>query len=156
MRKIAIALLMILSLTSCVNQRSVARWVRNHPEKVFMSQKTVIKTKIDTIRVPIKGDTISKFIVSNRVDTFFKEGRAEVRLIFRTDTINKNSRVFIKAICKPDTVTVFDTDTITIVNTTNIGIIQPKWYEKPLNWFFIIIFLAAIFYINHRYAASKH
>lgn len=138
-------------LTSCVNHRSVMRWIKKNPEKVYTRIETVIKTKTDTFRIPIKGDTISKFIVANHIDTVYKEGRAEVRLIFRTDTINKNSRIYIKSICKPDTVTLIDTDTITITHTTDIGIIPLRWYESFWNWLYIIIGIAAFIYINYRY-----
>lgn len=151
MKNIIIVTLSLFMLTSCVNHRSVMKWIKAHPEKVYTHIQTVIKTKTDTFRIPIKGDTISKFIVSTRMDTVFKEGRAEVKLIFRTDTINKNSRIYIKAICKPDTITLFDTDTITITHTTDIGIIPLKWYESFWNWIYIAIGVAAFFVINYYY-----
>jgi len=151
MKKYIFIVLALSLFTACVNQRSVNKWIRNHPDKVFTKITERIITKTDTFRIPIKGDTISKFIVSNHIDTFFKEGRAEVKLIFRTDTVNRTSRVYLKAICKPDTITLFDTDTVTITRSTEIGVLAPRWYDSFWNWLLIIIGGAAVAYINYRY-----
>jgi len=136
-----ILLLIILMFTSCVNQKSVLKWIKKHPDKVDISNSREFKTRVDTINVFVKGDTINEYIETNAIDTVYQEGRAEVRFVLKRDTITKINKVYIKALCKPDTIKVLDRDTITI-NKTIIGVKELNWWNRN-NWWIVILLLVS-------------
>lgn len=98
------------------------RWLANNSTTLTDTTHVV---KVDTLLLPVRGDTI---VVERMVmrDTIITQGRAEVQLRF--DTLYK--RVYLRAMCKPDTIRYAVMDTVTIIRATPQLDCSISWWDK--------------------------
>lgn len=139
-------LILTLALTSCVNQKSVLKWIKTHPDKVNTQEKTEYVIKKDTVTLYSKPDTITEYITGTDIDTMYNEGNAELTVKIKYDTIIKTNKIYLRALCKTDTVTLVKNDTISIYKTQMLNVEQLSWWAKNkiLIIFSILVFILVL------------
>lgn len=140
---------MTILLSGCTTERSVARWIKNHGGSKRDTVR-ITSTRLDTVTVPIPGDTVRLTTVLHDMDTIIMDGRAEVRLVVRTDTITKVRWITVDGICKPDTIRVIERDTFVSQSITNVEVKERKPFWKWLGGyastaFWLLLILAVIY-----------
>jgi len=132
MKNLLIVLFLALCVCGCTNERKVARWIKNHGG-LKSDTVRVTSVRLDTLYVPVPGDTVRMTSVLRDMDTIIVNGRAEVRVVVRTDTITKIRYITVNGICKPDTIRLIERDTFVSNVITNVEVRETKPFWKRLS-----------------------
>lgn len=118
-------ILILLTLSSCVTQRGVERWIKKNPDKLAIDSTFVVDT-LRFITEKVHADTI--FSTHTQDTVVIRKDNLTVKTYFYKDSI------YVYGEC--------DTDTVTIVqerwvgNTLNLEE-KRNWFER--NWLMLIL-----------------